>query len=229
RGLLLGGGAAVQLRAELVEVARSRARLADAFETERRRIQRDLHDGAQQKLVSLTMQLGLARLDLPPGSPAVDSVNAAYDQARQLMDELRALIHGIAPQLLTELGLPAALDELAEQCPVPVTVQTHPSGRPPSQIEHAAYFAAAEALTNVAKHSGATRASVTVRQDGDVLTVEIGDNGHGGADPDRGTGLTGLADRMAVAGGRMLLSSPTGGPTLLRVELPCGHDRPPSG
>jgi signal transduction histidine kinase len=228
RALLLGGPAE-QLRAELVEVSRSRTRLADAFEAERRRIERDLHDGAQQRLVSLTLQLGLARLDLSSRSPAADSVAAAHEQAKQLMAELRELIHGIQPQVLTDLGLPAALGELADQSPIPVVVDAHLAGRPPSQIENTAYFVAAEALTNIAKHSGATSASVTARRHDNVLTIEIGDNGHGGADPHRGTGLTGLADRVAVTGGRMLLSSPDGGPTLLRVELPCSQHQPPSG
>jgi signal transduction histidine kinase len=235
---LLVGGSDEQLRAELTEVSRSRVRLAGAFEAERRRIERDLHDGAQQKLVSLTMQLGLARLDLPPGSPVAETVAAAHDQAKQLMAELRELIHGIQPQVLTDLGLPAALDELADQSPIPVTVDAHLDGRLPRHIENNAYFAVAEALTNVAKHSGATSASVTARLHGDLhgrdvqgglLTIEISDNGRGGADPGRGTGLTGLADRLAVAGGRMLLSSPSGGPTVLRVEVPCPKNTPSSG
>jgi signal transduction histidine kinase len=226
---LLQGGPGEQLRAELVEVSRSRARLADAFEAERRRIERDLHDGAQQRLVSLTLQLGLARLDLPPDSPAAQTVAAAHEQAKQLMAELRELIHGIQPQILTDLGLPAALDELADQSPIPVTVDAHLAGRLPSQTENTAYFVAAEALTNIAKHSGATSANVTARQHDNLVTIEISDNGHGGADPHRGTGLTGLADRVAVTGGRMLLSSPDGGPTLLRLELPCTHHQPPSG
>ena len=226
---LLAGGSAERLRAELTEVSRSRARLADAFEAERRRIERDLHDGAQQKLVSLTMQLGLARLDLPPGSPAAETVAAAHDQAKQLMAELRELIHGIQPQVLTDLGLPAALEELADQSPVPVTVDAHLVGRLPAHVENTAYFAAAEALNNIAKHSGATSAAVTARLRDGVLAVEISDNGHGGADPGRGTGLTGLADRVAVAGGRMLLSSPPGGPTILRVEVPCPQSTPSSG
>jgi signal transduction histidine kinase len=226
---LLAGGSAERLRAELTEVSRSRARLADAFEAERRRIERDLHDGAQQKLVSLTMQLGLARLDLPRGSPAAGTVAAAHDQAKQLMAELRELIHGIQPQVLTDLGLPAALYELADQCPIPVTVDAHLDGRLPGHIENTAYFATAEALTNIAKHSGATSATVTGRLHDGVLTLEISDNGHGGADPGRGTGLTGLADRVAVAGGRMLLSSPPGGPTVLRVEVPCPLSTPSSG
>lgn len=226
---LLGGGQEERLRAELTEVAASRARLADAFEAQRRRIERDLHDGAQQKLVALTMQLGLARLDLPPGSPAATSVAAAHEQAKQLMAELRALIGGIQPQILTDLGLPAALGELADQAAIPVTVDAGLGGRLPGPAENTAYFAAAEALTNVAKHSGATSASVTARLRDGTLVLEITDNGHGGADPGRGTGLTGLADRIAVAGGRMLLSSPPGGPTVLRVEVPCHRKRPRSG
>jgi signal transduction histidine kinase len=225
RALLLGE-TTEQLRAELVEVSRSRARLADAFEAERRRIERDLHDGAQQKLVSLTLRLGLARLDLPPESSAAESIAVAHEQAKQVMAELRQLIHGIQPQILTDLGLPAALDELADQSPIPVTVNAHLPGRPPNQTENTAYFVAAEALTNIAKHSDATSAAVTLRQYGPLLTVEIRDDGHGGADATRGTGLTGLADRVAVSGGRMLLSSPVGGPTLLRVELPCNHNLP---
>ena len=220
RSLLFAGGREERLRAELTEVAASRARLADAFEAERRRIERDLHDGAQQKLVALTMQLGLARLDLPPG-PAERAVTAAHEQAKQLMADLRDLIHGIQPQVLTDLGLPAALSELADQAPFPVTVYSALTGRLPGQAENTAYFAAAEALVNAAKHSGAATVSVTARAGGGVLVLEVRDDGRGGADPARGSGLTGLADRVAVAGGRMLLSSPPGGPTILRVEVPC--------
>lgn len=226
---LLVGGPTEQLRAELVEVSRSRARLADAFEAERRRIQRDLHDGAQQRLVSLTLQLGMARLDLPPGSTATQSVATAHEQAKQLMAQLRDLVHGIQPQVLTDLGLPAALGELTDQSPIPVTLDADLPGRLPSQTENTAYFVAAEALTNIAKHSHATRASVTAHQHEGVLAIEISDNGHGGADPHNGTGLTGLADRVAVTGGKLLLSSPAGGPTVIRVELPCTQNRPPSG
>lgn len=209
------------MRAELVEVARSRARLVDAFDSERRRIERDLHDGAQQRLVSLTLQLGLARLDLPADSPAAGTLATAHEQAKQAMVELREIVHGIHPQILTERGLPAALSELADRCSIPVTVRCEPSGRLPGQLEAAVYFVVAEALTNAARHSGATEVSVTVEQRAGRVVVQVGDDGRGGADPNRGTGLTGLADRVAVVGGRMLLSSPAGGPTLLRVELPC--------
>jgi signal transduction histidine kinase len=214
------GPSTVQLHERVGDLRDARARIIAAGDAERRRIERDLHAGAQQKLVALTMQLGLARLDLPPG-PAAQAVTAAHEQARQLMADLRDLIHGIQPQVLTELGLPAALSELADQAPVPVTVYSGLTGRLPGQAENTAYFAAAEALTNVAKHSGEASASVTARAAGGILVLEVRDDGRGGADPATGSGLTGLADRVAVAGGRMLLSSPTGGPTVLRVEIPC--------
>ncbi|MCO6010247.1 sensor domain-containing protein [Actinoallomurus purpureus] len=219
---LLGRGPDERLRAELVEVSRSRARLVGAFETERRRIERDLHDGAQQRLVSLTLQLGMARLDVPPDSPAALSVADAHEQAKRLMTELRELIRGIHPRVLTDRGLPAALREIADRSTIPVTVDAELPDRLPAHVEGTAYFVVSEALANVAKHSGASEAVVTVRRRGDLLTVEVRDDGNGGADPREGTGLTGLADRVAVIDGRMLLSSPVGGPTIVQVELPCG-------
>ncbi|MBG0561547.1 sensor histidine kinase [Actinoplanes aureus] len=218
---VLHTASAEALRAELVEVSRSRARLVDAFEAERRRIERDLHDGAQQKLVGLTLQLGLARLDLPDSSPAAGAVTTAHRQAKELMGELRELIHGIRPQLLTDLGLAVALRDLAGQTPIPVRVTADLPRRLPDHVEATAYFVVAESLANMAKHSGATSGTVTASEQAGLLVVEVGDDGHGGADPARGTGLTGLADRAAVAEGRMLLASPPGGPTLIRVELPC--------
>jgi signal transduction histidine kinase len=216
--VLLHDGAAP----ELAEVEQSRARLADSFAAERRRIERDLHDGAQQRLVSLTLQLGLAQLDLPPGSPGAGAVAGAHQQAKQLMEELREFIHGIHPQILTDSGLPAALQELVARVPVPVTLDVDLPERPPARVETTAYFAVAEALTNVARHSGATAATVTAwRTNTNLLVVEVVDNGHGGADPRAGSGLTGLADRLAAVDGRMLLSSPEGGPTRVRLEMPC--------
>ncbi|WIM94824.1 sensor histidine kinase [Actinoplanes oblitus] len=214
-------GAGDPLRDQLSEVHQSRARLADAFDAERRRIERDLHDGAQHRLTSLTLHLGLARLDLPDGSPAAEPLGLAHTQAKELMVVLRDLVHGIRPQVLTDLGLPAALRELAATSPIPVTVETDIAARPPEGIETTAYFVAAEALTNIAKHAHATRARVRVTGDGTRIDLEIEDDGRGGADPAGGSGLTGLADRVAAAGGRLLLASPAGGPTLLRVELPC--------
>jgi len=218
---LLEGRPDQRLRAELMEVSRSRARLVDAFEAERRRIERDLHDGAQQRLLGLTLQLGMALLDLPPDSPAAERVQDAHRQAQELMRELRELIRGIHPRVLTDRGLAAALEELADRAALPVTVRAELPGRPPPPVESTAYFVVSEALTNAARHGGAEQAFVTVSWRDGLLTVEVADDGAGGADPDAGTGLIGLADRVAAVGGRMLLSSPVGGPTVVRVELPC--------
>lgn len=217
---VLSTGPGEELRTELVEMSASRVRLAGAFEAERRRIERDLHDGAQQKLVGLTLQLGLAQLDLPEHSPAAGAVATAHAQAKELMGELRELIHGIRPQILTELGLPAALRELAGNSVVPVTVDAELPGRPAEHLEATVYFVVAEALANIAKHSGARAARVTVRHTAGQLVAEVVDDGRGGADPAHGTGLVGLADRAAVAGGRMRCTSPPGGPTTIRVEVP---------
>lgn len=225
---LLHGEEPETLRSELTEVARSRSRLVDAFEAERRRIERDLHDGAQQRLLALTMRLALARLEFPADSPAGQSVTEAHHEAKELMAELRELIRGIHPRVLTDRGLPAALNELADRCPVPVTVDAGLTGRLPSHVEGTAYFVTAEALTNVAKHSGATMATISLRPAVDTLVLDITDDGRGGVDPSRGTGLTGLADRVAVMAGKILISSPVGGPTLLRVELPCNLSDSPS-
>ncbi|GAB3440908.1 sensor histidine kinase [Streptomonospora sediminis] len=218
---MLRADATGELRAELTEVSRSRARLVDAFEAEQRRIERDLHDGAQQQLLALTMELGLARLEVPPDSAAALRVESAHRQAKEVIAELRELIHGIHPQILTDRGLAAALPALADRCTVPVQVRTGPAHRCPAHIEGTAYFVVSEALANVAKHSGAAAAAVSAKCGGGRLVVEVTDDGAGGADPESGTGLTGLADRVAVMDGRMLLSSPIGGPTRLRVELPC--------
>ncbi|MGC4875854.1 sensor domain-containing protein [Micromonospora sp. DT43] len=228
-GLLAAGQAAVARwaltspvdAAALREVARSRTRLVGAYEAERRRIERDLHDGAQPRLTSLTLQLGLARLDVPEDSPAARPLAVAHDQARGLMVMLRQLVHGIRPQSLTDLGLAGAVRELADAAPIAVTVHADIDGELPEIVETTAYFVVSEALSNVARHSGATRAEVRLSRVGGDLVVEVSDDGHGGADPARGTGLTGLADRVAAADGRLLLSSPPGGPTLVRVELPC--------
>ncbi|BCJ56486.1 histidine kinase [Actinoplanes sp. NBRC 14428] len=208
--------------AKLVELTRSRARLVDAFEVERRRIERDLHDGAQQRLVALSMQLGLARLELAPGSPAETSVVAAQDLAKQALAELRELIRGVHPKILTDRGLAAAVGEAAGHAPVPVRLDLRLTGRLPQPVEVAAYFVVVEALANIAKHSGAAGAAVSAGVHGGRLRLDVRDDGRGGADPDRGTGLVGLADRVAAVGGSVALSSPPGGPTLVHVEIPCG-------
>ncbi|MFI6713178.1 sensor histidine kinase [Nonomuraea sp. NPDC050478] len=203
------------------EIIRSRARLVDAFEVERRRIERDLHDGAQQRLVALSMKLGLARLDLPPGSPAEAQLAEAHEEAGRALAELRELIRGVHPQVLTDRGLGAAVRDVAGRSPVPVDVDVSLPGRLPPSIEVTAYYVVSEAMANLAKHSGARRGFVRARLRDGVLVLEVGDDGVGGADPAAGSGLAGLADRVAVTDGLMTLSSPPGGPTSLRVEIPC--------
>ncbi|WP_457028943.1 sensor domain-containing protein [Kitasatospora sp. P5_F3] len=209
------------------ELVRSRARLVDAFEAERRRIERDLHDGAQQRLVALAMNLGLARLDAPTGSPLAGRLADAHREVGQVLSELRELINGIHPQVLADRGLPEAVADLADRSPVPVDLAFELPARLPPAVESAGYFAVAEALANIAKHSGANRARLTGRYADGRLAVEVSDDGHGGADPARGTGLTGLADRLAVVDGTLAVSSPPGGPTLLRLEIPCTLTSPP--
>ncbi|MEH1098935.1 sensor histidine kinase [Micromonospora sp. CPCC 205561] len=207
--------------AALREVSRSRARLVDAYEAERRRIERDMHDGVQPRLTTLTLHLGLARLDVPADSPAAAPLAVAHEQARGLMVLLRQIVHGIRPQSLTDLGLAGAVRELAGEATLPVTVRADLGQPLPELVESTAYFVVSESLGNVVRHAGATRAEVRLSQGPGELVVEIRDDGRGGADPGRGTGLTGLADRVAAADGRLLLASPPGGPTLVRVELPC--------
>ncbi|WP_345354129.1 sensor histidine kinase [Actinoallomurus liliacearum] len=216
RALLVRSGEA-ELGERLVAVTASRARMAGAFEAERRRIERDLHDGAQQRLTGLIMLLGLARLD---GDREL--IGKAQDEARAALAELRDLVRGIHPSILTDRGLDAAVRALAERSPVPVEVDVDLPVRPPEQLESAAYFVVAEALTNAARHGDARHARVSARMLDRLLVVEIHDDGSGGADPGQGTGLQGLADRVAVHDGTLRLSSPPGGPTIVRVEMPCG-------
>jgi len=205
----------------LVEVTRSRARLVDAFEVERRRIERDLHDGAQQRLVALSMQLGLARLELPAGSPAAEPVAAAHELAKQALTEIRELIRGVHPKVLTDRGLAAAVRDVAGAAPIPVDLDLQHE-RLPAAVEVTAYFVVVEALANVAKHSGARQAWVSAHVAHDRLRLEVSDDGRGGADPAKGSGLVGLADRVAAVDGTVAVSSPAGGPTRVRVEIPCG-------
>ncbi|WP_329272932.1 sensor histidine kinase [Streptomyces sp. NBC_01451] len=210
----------VELGERVVELARSRVRLVDAFEAERRRIERDLHDGAQQRLVALSVTLGLARLDAPPG-PLADQLAKAQGEAGKALAELRELIHGIHPQVLADYGLQAAVADAADRTAVPVDVAFEVPGRLPGAVESAAYFVVCEALANVDRHSGASRAEVGGGHRDGRLLVTVRDDGRGGADAGGGSGLTGLADRVSVLDGRLSLSSPPGGPTLLRVEIPC--------
>ncbi|MEV7522057.1 sensor domain-containing protein [Streptomyces sp. NPDC091371] len=209
--------------ARVLELTRSRVRLVDAFEAERRRIERDLHDGAQQQLVALSMTLGLAELELrsvPEAAGAAALVARGRGEARVALEQLRDLVRGIHPQVLTDHGLAAAVAEVAQRHPVPVTVDLDVP-RLAEAVEITAYFTVTEALANAAKHSGASRVAVLGRVEGDRLTLSITDDGRGGADPGAGAGLAGLADRVAMLRGRLVVSSPVGGPTELRVEVPC--------
>ncbi|MFI1993793.1 sensor histidine kinase [Actinoplanes sp. NPDC020271] len=210
-----------ELGEQLTEVSRSRARLVGAFEAERARIERDLHDGAQQRLVSLSMQLGLMQLDTEPESPLHRRIGAAQEQLSTALAELRDLVHGLNPQVLADNGLVAAIEENTSRFTIPVTVDVQLPARLPQSVELAAYYVITEAMTNIAKHSGATTARITGRHHADVLTLQITDDGVGGADQGGGTGMTGLADRIGVLDGRMRVSSPPGGPTIIHVEIPC--------
>ncbi|MGW6097537.1 sensor histidine kinase [Streptomyces sp. NPDC055157] len=218
---LLIGDRRSELGDRVTELTRSRVRLVEAFEAERRRIERDLHDGAQQRIVALTMTLGLARLDAPPG-PLADQLAKAHQEAGRALAELRELIHGIHPKVLADYGLEAAVADAADRSSTPVDLDLALPDRYPEAVEAAAYFVVCEALANVARHSGASRAEVTGGHAAGRLFLEIRDDGGGGARTGGGgTGLTGLADRVSVLDGRLALSSPPGGPTLLRVEIPC--------
>ncbi|GAA4545297.1 sensor histidine kinase [Amycolatopsis samaneae] len=219
---MLLGPKGVELSSQVHELTRSRTRLVDAFEAERRRIERDLHDGAQQRLVTLIMTLGVAELELAAADgEGPRLVGTARREAEGVLAELRELIRGIHPQVLTDRGIVEAVMELADRCPIPVSVDITLSERLKPGIEAVAYFAVSEALANVVKHSQAERVRVAGRRDGDRLALTISDDGVGGADPTAGSGLQGLADRVAVVGGRLTLISPYGGPTHLLVELPC--------
>jgi len=207
-------------RPEVEELTRSRGRLVDAFEAERRRIERDLHDGTQQRLVSLAMNLGMARSALADG-PARDVVAAAHDEAVAALTELREFVRGLHPAVLNDRGLDAAVSGVAARAPIPVRVTVDVAPRCSPTIEAIAYFTVSEALTNVAKHAAATRAAVVLSRAGDLLTITVTDDGRGGARVEAGGGLGGLAQRAGAVDGTMTVHSPAGGPTTLTVELPC--------
>ena len=236
---LLGKRETLDERVEALTQSRSKA--VQAAIVERRRIERDLHDGAQQRLVSLAMVLGMARQKLENGSGAADGdseatgatelVKEAHEEAKRALAEIRDLIRGIHPAVLTDRGLDAAISALAGHSSVPTSVEVELDERPPEAAEITAYFMIAEAMTNAARHSGASEALVSVRRERgtlnggfpeDLLVVEVEDDGMGGADPTGGTGLQGLADRALVLDGRLTVESPAGGPTRVRAELPWG-------
>ncbi|CCH28358.1 sensor domain-containing protein [Actinosynnema sp. NPDC047251] len=219
---LLGPSRTSFLEAETDRLSASRARGVEAAEAERRRIERDLHDGAQQRLVAVAMGLGRARGKMESDPEAAAALIAeAHADAKLAISELRDLARGIYPSVLGDRGLDPALSSLAAKCPIPVDVTVDVEPRPPTAVESAAYFTVAEALTNIAKHAGATRAAVDVSRTENSVVVEITDNGHGGAQIRPGGGLAGLADRAATIDGVVVVVSPVGGPTVIRTELPC--------
>jgi signal transduction histidine kinase len=212
--------AAMAERIETLET--SRAGAVDAQDTELRRIERDLHDGAQARLVALGMSLGMAEQKLANDPERAGELLAeARVGAEQSLRELRDLARGIHPPVLADRGLGAALASLGNATPIRVDLAVHVSGRLAPTIESAAYFVAAEALANAAKHARATRVEIRIDQVGDALELEIEDDGDGGADPS-GSGLSGLRRRVEALDGELRVTSPRGGPTLVRAELPCG-------
>ena len=212
----------VELRAQLDEVRASRARIVAAGDVERRRLERDLHDGAQQRLLALGIALQLARAELPEGTASADELLAdAEQELREALDELRELARGIHPAILTDGGLAPALRTLAERTPIPVSIVATERRLPPA-VDTATYFIVSEALANVVKHARASRVSVAVGTDANHVVVDVEDDGVGGADAALGSGLRGLQDRVHALGGRLSVESRPGTGTRVRAELPCG-------
>ena len=211
-----------EVQAQLRDVRESRARIVEAADAARRRVERDLHDGAQQRLVTAALALKLAgrRLGSAPDTEVAALLAETGDELTGALEELRELARGIYPVLLTDAGLGPALTTLAERSSIPAVVEAVPGGRLPDPVEQAAYFVVSEALANAAKHSAATSVTVDARVQHGVLVVSVVDDGVGGADPE-GAGLRGLADRVAAAGGAVRVASPPGGGTRLTAELPC--------
>lgn len=219
---LLGPPRARRAEANAQRLQASRARGVDAAEAERRRIERDLHDGAQQRLVSLAMGLGRARSKLDTEPDAVRGLlDEAHSDAKQAVAELRDLARGIFPAVLADRGLDAALSAQAAKSPIPVDMRVEVDPRPPAAVETTAYFIVGETLANIAKHAGATTANVHVHRSEHTVVIEVTDDGAGGAELRPGGGLAGLADRAATIDGVLTVVSPAGGGTVVRADLPC--------
>jgi signal transduction histidine kinase len=211
-----------ELRARLVELRASRARLVEAADDERRRLERNLHDGAQSRIVALALNLRLARMRMSDGSETAATLDAAIDELNQSLAELRELAHGIHPSELSERGLEPAVRALASRTPVPIEVVGTGAGQIPAAVETAAYFVVSEALANMSKYAQAAHGTVRVERVDGILLVEISDDGVGGASVGAGSGLRGLSDRVAALSGSLEVSSPRGRGTCLRVSLPVG-------
>lgn len=224
-----------QLEVRVAHLTETRSEAVDHSTTELRRIERDLHDGAQARLVALSMTLGVADdLYEQDAELARKMINDARSTTQAALSDLRSVVRSIHPPVLADRGLAGAVESLAIDMAVPVETTIELTGRPPASVETAVYFAIAEALANVGKHSGAAHAWITLqhrltRDDGPSsghLRVVVGDDGNGGADPNRGTGMRGVATRLATFDGRMWVSSPAGGPTLITLEVPCDLSSP---
>jgi signal transduction histidine kinase len=210
----------VELERSRAELAASRARIVTAADETRRRIQRDLHDGVQQQLVAAGFELRVIEAEMPPADPLKNKLTQAANALANALDELVEISRGIHPAILTKGGLTAALTTLARRSLVPVDLELSTETRLPAPIEAAAYYVVCEALANISKHAHASTVQVVVAVRGDVLELTIRDNGRGGADARRGSGLIGLTDRVDALTGTIELASPIGGGTTLRVRLP---------
>jgi signal transduction histidine kinase len=220
---LLAPAPGTDLPLRIAELTATRAAALDAHAAELRRIERSLHDGTQNRLVAVAVLVGAARRALARDPANADALLArAQDAAEQALQELRTVARGILPPVLTDRGLAGALAGLAASCPVPCRVDLADTRRCAASAEATAYYLVAEALTNVARHSGASRATVTVRTTADRLRVRVTDDGHGGAAAGRGSGLDGIRRRVEAHDGTLTLASPPGGPTTLEATLPCG-------
>jgi signal transduction histidine kinase len=220
---LLGPSRADELEHRVEQLTETRAGVVDAADAERRRLERDLHDGTQQRLVSLAINLGMARAQAGTAEDAKQAIAEAHEEAKAALAELRDLIRGLHPAVLEDRGLDAALSGIAARMPIPVRLTVDLPRRPAPVIEAVAYFVVSEGLANIVKHSQATEAAIFVQRAGDRLHVIVTDDGVGGADAARGTGLAGLARRAASVDGTFDIDSPHGGPTLLTVDLPCNR------
>jgi len=221
---LLGPSRAEELEYRVERLTQTRAGVVDAADAERRRLERDLHDGTQQRLVSLAINLGMARAQATTTDEARQAIVDAHEEAKAALAELRDLIRGLHPAVLEDRGLDAALSGIVARMPIPVRLTVdNMSRRPAPVIEAVAYFVVSEGLANIAKHAQASQAEVVVQRAGDRLHIIVSDDGNGGADPTRGTGLAGLRKRAESVDGTFDISSPPGGPTLLTVDLPCAR------
>ena len=224
---LLSPGTTERLEQRVQQLTETRADLVDHSAAELRRLERDLHDGAQARLVALSMSLGMAdSMFARDPEAARKMVSDARDTTTAALGELRSVVRGIHPPVLADRGLAGAVEALALDMAIPVDVSASLTGRPPAPVESAVYFAVAECLANIGKHAGAEHAWIRIGHADGVLRAEVGDDGRGGADPDGGTGMRGVMRRLGAFDGTMMVSSPTGGPTIVTLEVPCGLSSP---